>query len=76
MKVEIQGHVCCTGSKADGLDTDTGYPNLSENRARAVYNFLIENGIDKSRLRYKGSGPQGQWYGPKTAKRQGRPTGA
>ena len=29
---------------------------LSENRAHAVYNFLIELGINKSRLSYKGLG--------------------
>lgn len=56
MKVEIQGHVCCTGGKEDGLDLDTGDPKLSENRARAVYNFLVKNGIDPSRLRYRGFG--------------------
>ncbi len=56
MEVEIQGHVCCTNGDDDGLDLGTGQPNLSENRARVVYNFLVENGIDKSRLRYRGFG--------------------
>ena len=29
---------------------------LSENRAKAVYNFLIEKGINPDRLSYKGYG--------------------
>ena len=29
---------------------------LSENRAKSVYNYLIENGIAKDRLSYKGFG--------------------
>lgn len=56
MEVEIQGHVCCTSGKDDGLDLGTGQPKLSENRAHVVYNFLVDNGIDKSRLRYRGFG--------------------
>lgn len=56
MEIEIQGHVCCTATKEDGIDLDTGRPGLSENRARVVYNYLVENGIDKARLRYKGFG--------------------
>lgn len=56
MQVEIQGHVCCTAGKDDGLDLDTGRPKLSENRARVVYNYLVDNGIDASRLRYRGFG--------------------
>lgn len=56
MEIEIQGHVCCTSSKEDGIDLDTGRPGLSENRARVVYNYLVDNGIDRSRLRYRGFG--------------------
>jgi outer membrane protein OmpA-like peptidoglycan-associated protein len=29
---------------------------LSENRAKAVYNYLVNNGIDANRLQYKGFG--------------------
>jgi len=54
MIVEIQGHVCCTGSEADGMDLDTWEPNLSENRAHIVYDYLVVNGIDSRRLTYKG----------------------
>jgi outer membrane protein OmpA-like peptidoglycan-associated protein len=54
LKVEIQGHVCCTNDGEDGLDIDTRERNLSENRAKAVYDYLVKNGIRKSRLTHKG----------------------
>ena len=56
LRIEIQGHICCQADR-DGLDKDTGTMNLSENRAKTVYNELIKAGIDKSRLTYKGYGP-------------------
>lgn len=54
MKIEIQGHVCCTDSGEDGLDLDTRERKLSENRAKAIYNYLVEKGIDAKRLTFKG----------------------
>ena len=58
LKVEIQGHVCCTNNGEDGVDADydTREPKLSENRAKAIYEYLIDKGIAKSRLTYKGYG--------------------
>lgn len=47
MEVEIHGHLCC-------MPTDR--TDLSGQRAKAIRNFLISNGIDKSRLSYKGFG--------------------
>lgn len=47
LKIDIQGHLCC--AKNDRLD-------LSTKRAKAVYQFLIANDIDKSRLSYRGYG--------------------
>lgn len=47
LKIEIGGHTDNTGSKEYNK-------TLSENRARSVYNYLIENGISKDRLSYKG----------------------
>lgn len=59
LNIEIQGHICCLpSSKEDGLDYDTGTWDLSETRAEAVYNYLIRNGIEKTRLTYKGYGHQ------------------
>lgn len=53
--IEIQGHICCKiGSPYDGFDFDTGEDRLSVNRARAIYYYLIENGIEKKRMTYRG----------------------
>lgn len=55
IKIEIQGHVCCTDD-TDGLDFDTHIKNLSEARAKAIYEYLIAKGISADRLSYKGFG--------------------
>lgn len=47
LKIEIQGHLCCM--PIDRLD-------LSTQRAKAINNFLIANGIDKNRLTFRGYG--------------------
>lgn len=47
LKIEIQGHICCYHGDMD---------NLSVRRAKAVYLYLVESGIDKKRLTYKGFG--------------------
>lgn len=47
LKIEIQGHLCCSPVDKQKLSTQ---------RAKAIYNFLINNDIDKSRLSYKGFG--------------------
>lgn len=56
LKIEIQGHICCDHSGDDGLDWDTQTRNLSKNRAKHIYEYLIEEGISKKRLSYKGFG--------------------
>ena len=56
IEIEIQGYICCTDNGQDGVDLGTGTPNLSENRAKAVYDFLIQMGISPRRLSYKGYG--------------------
>jgi outer membrane protein OmpA-like peptidoglycan-associated protein len=53
--IEIHGHVCCIPF-GEGFDFDTRTNNLSANRAKAIYEYLIKNGIDKKRLSYKGFG--------------------
>ncbi len=57
LEIEIQGHICCITGPNDGYDFDTKTNNLSENRAKTIYDFLISNGIDSTRLSYKGFGP-------------------
>ncbi len=47
MKIEIGGHTDSHG----GLQFNT---QLSEDRAKSVVNYLVDNGIDESRLTYKG----------------------
>jgi outer membrane protein OmpA-like peptidoglycan-associated protein len=47
LKVDIQGHLCCM--PVDRVD-------LSTQRAKAIYNFLVNNQIDKKRISYKGFG--------------------
>lgn len=54
LKIELQGHVCCAPKGRDGLDRDTKTFDLSENRAHNIYEYLVENGIDSSRLSHRG----------------------
>mgnify|MGYP002280552687 CR=1 FL=1 len=54
--IEIQGHICCK-YRNDGLDPATGKQNLSKMRALEVYKALLDAGIAKNRLTYKGYGP-------------------
>lgn len=49
VRIEIAGHTDTRGN-ADANMT------LSENRAEAVYNYLVSKGIDESRLSFKGYG--------------------
>jgi len=56
IRIEIQGHVCCTTYQDDGYDWDTRTHNLSENRANAIKAFLVMKGISSTRLRTKGFG--------------------
>ncbi len=47
LKIQIQGHLCCNiDDKKD----------LSGQRAKAIYNFLVANEISKSRMSYIGFG--------------------
>jgi outer membrane protein OmpA-like peptidoglycan-associated protein len=56
LKIEIQGHICCQPGGGDGIDNDTGELTLSVNRAKYVYDYLIGQGIDASRLSFVGFG--------------------
>ena len=56
----LLGHVCCGKSYdpgRDGYNNRTGKNNLSEARAKRIYSFLLDNGIDKKRL------VSMSWYG-------------
>ncbi|WBX70798.1 OmpA family protein [Tenacibaculum retecalamus] len=57
IKIKITGHICCPKTdnpKEDAYNSLTGKRNLSEARAKKVFNYLIDKGIRKSRLYYKG----------------------
>lgn len=57
LKINIEGHICClTNTTHDGYDYDAQEYRLSENRAKAVYDYLLKKGIDKSRMNYEGFG--------------------
>ena len=49
LKIELQGHTDTQGDDKHNLE-------LSQNRAKAVYDYLISKGIAKERLTYKGFG--------------------
>lgn len=49
IKIEIGGHT-------DDRGSDIYNKDLSEKRAGQVYNYLVENGISKGRLQFKGYG--------------------
>ena len=53
LKIQIQGHLCCM--PVDRLD-------LSTQRAKAIFNFLIANDIYRARLSYKGFGSSDPIY--------------
>ena len=52
VKVRIEGHICCS-KESPGDKTSDGY-KLSLARARAVYNAMVEKGIDSTRMSYIG----------------------
>ncbi|MCB0737303.1 MAG: OmpA family protein [Bacteroidetes bacterium] len=56
LKIDIEGHICCERKTADGYDMGTGEYKLSENRAKFVYQYLVQGGIDPKRMNYKGFG--------------------
>ncbi|MFY8128281.1 MAG: OmpA family protein [Chitinophagaceae bacterium] len=56
LEIEIHGHICCNLSKDDALDFETGKFDLSFQRAKAVFNFLVGKGIHPKRMTYKGFG--------------------
>ena len=62
LRVEIYGHVCCMPETMDGWDIETKKDDLSVQRAKYVYTFLVVRGIDSSRMSYKGFGASRKIY--------------
>lgn len=50
----IQGHVCCTKNSRDAVNSRTKKRNLSLIRAKYIYEYLAEKGVDKKRMKYVG----------------------
>ena len=48
LQIEIQGHICCKLPNQEEV--------ISTARARAVYNYLIRNKINRTRISFKGFG--------------------
>ena len=67
MKIEIQGYVCCNNEGEDGYDIDTWAHDLSVQRAKAVYTYLANFGVDTSRMSYKGYGGSRKIYPNETS---------
>ena len=53
LKIEIQGHICCYPERTH---------SLSKERAKVVYDYLLDNGIKRSRIRYKDYGGRSPIY--------------
>jgi outer membrane protein OmpA-like peptidoglycan-associated protein len=49
IKIEISGHTDLTGTEPINL-------TLSEARAKTVVEYLVQNGIDRTRINFKGYG--------------------
>ncbi len=54
--IRVEGHICCQEGPGDGMDNGTGIENLSEARAMAVRDYLLEKGIAAARVSYQGFG--------------------
>jgi len=62
MIIQVQGYVCCMRDDFDGRDADNPSEPLSVQRAKFVHDFLVEHGIAKSRISYKGFGASNKIY--------------
>ena len=56
LKLEIHGHICCFNNEFRNDVITVDGMLLSVGRAKAVHDFLVDNGIDPTRLSYKGFG--------------------
>jgi outer membrane protein OmpA-like peptidoglycan-associated protein len=57
VELEVQGHICCTPSyQKEAVDKDTRKRELSVNRAKEVYKYLISRRVNEKRLIYNGYG--------------------
>lgn len=55
LKIEVGGYTDNTGSYAKNVE-------LSKKRAKFIYDFLLQHGVEKERISYKGYGPKKPIY--------------
>lgn len=57
LNFEIHGHICCTPKRYfEAFDKDTHKRELSHNRAKQVYDYLVTQKVDKKRMKFMGCG--------------------
>lgn len=56
LKIQVEGHVCCITGVPDAYDLDSKKMDLSHNRAKFIYEYMVARGVDPLRLRYIGFG--------------------
>jgi outer membrane protein OmpA-like peptidoglycan-associated protein len=56
LRIQIEGHVCCISNVPDAYDLDSRDMDLSVNRARFIYEYLVARKISSKRLNYIGYG--------------------
>jgi outer membrane protein OmpA-like peptidoglycan-associated protein len=65
IQIRIEGHVCgCHSIGNEKRDVDTGANSMSGHRAKSVYEFLVDNGINPSRMKYVGLGELSPFVNP------------
>jgi len=62
LTIEIDGYVCCEPNEQDGYDYDSNRRDLSVQRSKYIYQFLVDNGIGAGRMRYAGFGGSHKIY--------------
>lgn len=66
--LRIDGHVCCEIPGNDAFDKQSGKYDLSSNRAKEIYDYLLSKGVSKDRISYKGYGMQRPMVYPEKGK--------
>lgn len=54
LSIKLVGHICCQKGEDEGIDLNTNERNLSWARARVIKEFLVENGIEETRIEIEG----------------------
>ena len=63
VKIQVEGHTCCH-PPTDTSNRDMGPESMSGRRAKSVYDFLVQYGIEKERMTYVGLGASQPFVSP------------